>query len=153
MKIARGSNNQRGSFDCVVIHPEHAGYKACHPILHGIEIKFPRNFSTGFTVWLDGLASKIYADYVKLTDTQNGLASRDNRHLICLLRKRDVPRSLSVEEITRRIENHWKFSGEIDLKSIRFSLVAYDASGNLHGPFKWYETNNRRDYRSQPSSP
>ncbi len=138
-KLATGTNRQRGRFDLVAIHPENAGYSGEHPVEHGIEIKYPREFLSGFSrVWLEELTGEIYADYVKLTDQENGIESRDNRHLICILRRERLPRTLSLEDVVGAIEDHPDFRGQIELKDIRFSLIAYDSRGKPLGPIKNY---------------
>ncbi len=138
-KLASGTNRQRGSFDLVVVDPEDLGYSSEHSIVHGIEIKYPRDFRTGFSrVWLEELARELYADYVKLTDQENGIESRDNRHLICIIPMEDLPPTPSLEEVVDAIENHPNFRGQIRLGDIRFSLIVFDARGKPLGPIKNY---------------
>ncbi len=138
-KLATGTNKQRGMFDLVVIHPENAGYSAEHPVLHAIEIKYPREFLSGFSrVWLEDLTGEIYADYLKLTDPENGIGSKENRHLICILGRERLPRQLSLEDVIRPIEDHPDFRGQIDLRDLRFSLIVFDSRGKPLGPIKNY---------------
>lgn len=138
-----GRAGNRGEIDIVVLNPRNnwREYSSDYDILTGIEIKFQRSFTSGFSLTTkENFLRGFYPDYRKLSDPENNIKHKHIAYFV----KRDSNKPLfeGINEIERLIEEQGRKISpkKVDLKKIKFSYL------EIYNPPKYRSTEIIKNY-------